>query len=364
MAAVELETKQAQAIADIVGHTGSAHTGPLGRLQDVYAAFQERREALGLANPGTVENIANEVQRGVFLNNLSFSGLRAELTKAFSAAPLFQVSHALSMGSAVQAPYAYTALYGSPKVFLQANLDNDLTFGGRFNYRWTPALVSKSSVQLSSQGNMVSLENDYTGSDFSASLKAINPSLLDGGITGMVMASYLQAVTPKLSLGIDAFWNRPAMAYPPELNVSYAARYKAADWMACGQIIPDRGVLEASYWRRLSEKVETGINCNLAFAGIGPGGPMAGLQKEGSVTIGAKYDFRAASFRAQIDNQGKVACLLEKMIAPPIRVTFSGEIDHKANAAKLGLAVAIDAADEAVMESQEQAGASAGSIPF
>jgi mitochondrial import receptor subunit TOM40 len=265
---------------------------------------------------------------------------------------------------------------------MQGNIDNEMQFSGRFNWRWTSAFVSKSAVQLTSQGNMVSLENDYTGSDFSASLKAINPSMLDGGITGMIMASYLQAVTPRLSLGIDAFWNRPATAYPPELNVSYAARYKAADWMACGQIIPDRGVLEASYWRRLTEKVETGINCNLAFAGIGPGGPMAGPQKEGQVTIGAKYDFRTTSFRAQIDNQGKVGCLLEKMIAPPIRITFSGEIDHKAvcfhplpflsqadtlqNAAKLGLAVAIEAADEAVMMEQENAGAavSAGAIPF
>jgi mitochondrial import receptor subunit TOM40 len=114
---VQLETKQQEAaIADIVSHTGPVHTGPFARLQDVYSAFQERREALGLSNPGTVENIHSEVQRGVFLNNLSFSGLRAELTKAFSAAPLFQVSHALSMGSQAQAPYAYTALYGSPKV--------------------------------------------------------------------------------------------------------------------------------------------------------------------------------------------------------------------------------------------------------
>ncbi|RII22033.1 hypothetical protein CUC08_Gglean001208 [Alternaria sp. MG1] len=270
------------------------------------------------------------------------------------------------MGSQVMPPYSYMVLYGSPRVFMQGNLDNELAFSGRFNWRWTSAFVTKTAVQLTSQGNMVSLENDYTGADFSASLKAVNPSLLDGGITGMLMASYLQAVTPKLSLGIDAFWTRPAMAYPPELNVSYAARYRAVDWMACGQIIPDRGVLEASYWRRLTDKVETGINCNLAFAGIGPGGPMAGPQKEGNVTIGAKYDFRQSSYRAQIDNQGKVSCLLEKMIAPPIRVTFSGEIDHKANAAKLGLAVAIEAADEAVMEQQEQQGVamSAGSIPF
>ncbi|KAL1593417.1 translocase of outer mitochondrial membrane [Nothophoma quercina] len=351
-----------EAVAGVISHNGILP----GRLGELYNAFQERREALGLSNPGTVEGIAREVQRDVFLNNASFSGLRAELTKAFSAAPLFQVAHSLSMGSQVQPPYSYMVLYGSPRTFMQGNIDNEMQFSGRFNWRWTSAFVSKTAVQLTSQGNMVSLENDYTGADFSASLKAVNPSVLDGGITGMIMASYLQAVTPRLSLGIDAFWSRPAAAYPPELNVSYAARYRAADWMACGQIIPDRGVLEASYWRRLTEKVETGINCNLAFAGIGPGGPMAGPQKEGQVTIGAKYDFRTTSFRAQIDNKGTVGCLLEKMIAPPIRITFSGEIDHKTSAAKLGLAVAIEAADEAVMEQQEIPGAAAqaGAIPF
>jgi mitochondrial import receptor subunit TOM40 len=44
----------------------------------------------------------------------------------------------------------------------------------------------------------------------------------------------------------------------------------------------------------------------------------------------------------------------------------SKKLTHLQNAAKLGLAVAIEAADEAVMEQQEQAGAaaSAGAIPF
>lgn len=86
------------------------------RLSDLYISFSERREALGLSTPVTVDNIAKEVQRDVFLNNLTFSGLRADLTKAFSVAPLFQVSHALSMGSQGLPPYAYAALYGSPKV--------------------------------------------------------------------------------------------------------------------------------------------------------------------------------------------------------------------------------------------------------
>lgn len=85
-------------------------------LADSYNSFQERRGALGLSNPGTVENIAREVQRDVFLNNYSFSGLRADLTKAFSIAPLFQVSHAFSMGSQGLPPYTFAALFGTNKV--------------------------------------------------------------------------------------------------------------------------------------------------------------------------------------------------------------------------------------------------------
>jgi mitochondrial import receptor subunit TOM40 len=47
-------------------------------------------------------------------------------------------------------------------------------------------------------------------------------------------------------------------------------------------------------------------------------------------------------------------------------LTISTSANNVQNAAKLGLAVAIEAADEAVMEQQEQSGAtmSAGAIPF
>jgi mitochondrial import receptor subunit TOM40 len=109
--ALEIDTQKQAAVADLI-----AHNSAVSRIRDVYNAFKERRDALGLGNPGTVENIAKEVQRDVFLNNLSFSGLRADLTKAFSVAPLFQVSHALSMGSQALPPYSYGVLYGSPKV--------------------------------------------------------------------------------------------------------------------------------------------------------------------------------------------------------------------------------------------------------
>ena len=85
-------------------------------IQKIYLSFSERREALGLSNPGTVENIAREVQKDVFLNNYMFTGLRADLTKPFSVSPLFQVSHAFAMGSQGLPPYTFAALYGTPKV--------------------------------------------------------------------------------------------------------------------------------------------------------------------------------------------------------------------------------------------------------
>lgn len=85
-------------------------------LLDSYQTFSVRREALGLSNPGTVDSIAKEVQRDVFLTNYTFTGLRADLTKAFSVAPLFQVSHAFAMGSQGLPPYTFGALYGTGKV--------------------------------------------------------------------------------------------------------------------------------------------------------------------------------------------------------------------------------------------------------
>lgn len=92
-------------------------------LKDAYSSFSERRAALGLPNPGTVDNIAREVQKEVLLSNFMFSGLRADLTKVFGMSPLFRVSHAFSMGSSGNLPpYAFSAMYGSPKVSQQSPL--------------------------------------------------------------------------------------------------------------------------------------------------------------------------------------------------------------------------------------------------
>jgi len=177
---------------------------------------------------------------------------------------------------------------------------------------------------------MVSLENDWTGEDFSASLKAMNPSLLEGGLTGIFVGSYLQSVTPRLSLGLEGIWQRAGAGQGPDAVMSYAARYRGSDWILSGNLLAQGGI-QTSFWKRLSDKVEAGVDLNLQLLGLagGAGGMMmGGPRNDGSATLGAKYEFRSSIFRGQVDSAGKVSCVLEKAISPPVRVTFAGELDH------------------------------------
>ena len=176
---------------------------------------------------------------------------------------------------------------------------------------------------------MVSVDNDYSGDDFSASLKSINPSIVEGVLTGIFVASYLQSLTPKLAVGMEAMWQRAAINAGPETAISYCMKYKGLNWIASAQLA-EQGVLSTSYWKRLTDKVEAGVDLNLQFApGLGSGGLMGnGSRKEGSTTIGAKYDFKQSTFRAQVDSTGKLSCLYEKRVLPPVQLVFAGEMDH------------------------------------
>lgn len=180
-----------------------------------------------------------------------------------------------------------------------------------------------------SDQSLIQIDQDYTGNDFSASLKALNPSFLENGLTGILIGSYLQSVTSRLALGLEMMWQRPAMNIGPETAVSYVAKYRGSDWIASAQL-QAQGALSTSYWRKLSDRVEVGADLNLRVqpSMAATRGLMGGFRKEGVATLGAKYDFRASTFRAQVDSSGRLSALLEKRILPIVQVTFAGELDH------------------------------------
>lgn len=268
---------------------------------------------------------------------------------------------------------------------MQGNVDNEGQLSTRFNYRWSPSLITKTAIQIAPGPNqaMVQFDNEYTGRDFTASLKTLNPSIIDGGLTGIFIGSYLQSVTPNLALGLEAIWQRAALNQGPETAVSYCAKYRGNDWIASAQLAA-QGAIQTSYWRKLTDKVEAGVDLNLQFAGLsGAGGLMGGpVRKEGVTTVGAKYDFRMSTFRAQVDSTGKLSCLLEKRVAPPVQLTFAADMDHfkvccclskprisadrsLKQQAKIGVAVSIEANNEELQEQQDAAGGAApAQIPF
>jgi hypothetical protein len=105
-------------------------------VAETFGAFQERRRALALPNPGSVDNISREVQRDVLLNNQAFTGLRADLTKPFSLSPLFQVSHAFAMGAQGLPPYNLSTIFGTNNVRYDFLISTVLTCNRSF-YRAT-----------------------------------------------------------------------------------------------------------------------------------------------------------------------------------------------------------------------------------
>ena len=213
-------------------------------------------------------------------------------------------------------------------MFAQGNIDDQGALSASFNWRWSNAFITKSRFQIAPGAtgqDMAQFENEYLGNDFTATLKALNPSCLEGGLTGIFIGQYLQSVTPKLALGLEAVWQRAGLTQGPDTAVSYVARYKAENFIASAQL-QAQGALNASYWQRLSDKVQAGVDMTLSVAPSGA--MMGGLTKEGITTFGAKYDFRMSTFRAQIDSKGKLSCLLEKRVAAPVMMTFAADVDH------------------------------------
>lgn len=164
---------------------------------------------------------------------------------------------------------------------------------------------------------MIHFEHDYAGRDYSLNAKAINPSPIDA--TGIYFASYLQSVTKNLALGYEMLMQRPSEDLT-DISSSWLARYTSADksWIGSAVVQPG-GVVTASYWQKLSEKLEVAAELQMI---------ASDTRRDAIATLGAKYDLRMASFKAQVDSTGKVSTLLEQRFAPTFAFLVSGEIDH------------------------------------
>jgi len=220
-----------------------------------------------------------------------------------------------------------------------------------FTKQWSTNNATRAQLALqpvNSNQNMLILEHDLVGSDYCANFKAMNPSPSHG--TGIFVGGYLQSITKNLAVGVETIFQRMS----PEIGSitpSYLLKYTSAnkDWIATAQF-QGAGVLQATYWQKLAEKVEFAADLQML---VDP------MRRDAIATLGAKYDLRMSTVRAQVDSTGKVSALLDQKLAPTFSLMFSGEIDHFKNSAKVGVGFMI----ETISLTPEQMGYTFGPPP-
>ncbi|KAI7868441.1 eukaryotic porin/Tom40 [Spinellus fusiger] len=295
-----------------------------------HSLFQYHKTRLALPNPDKFERLHREV-KDTFTTNYLFDGAQANIVKELSSS--FHVQHQFSLGSQVMPPmYNFMSGYMTENTMVQGTMDNDTNLNAVVRRMWSPRLATKVVAQLTNMPghSMLQVENDYTGSDFSLNFKAMNPNPLE--FTGLYMASYLQSVTPHLAVGSEVVLQRPT-ADMEEAAMSLVAKYSGSDYIATAQI-QGMGAIQASYYQRINEKVDFGVELNMM---------VQGQRREAVATVGGKFDFRQATFRGQIDTTGRVSAVLEEKMAPGFSFLISGDLDHVKGQSKFGVGIMLSA---------------------
>jgi mitochondrial import receptor subunit TOM40 len=165
--------------------------------------------------------------------------------------------------------------------------------------------------------NMFQLEHDHQGADYTVNAKAINLTPTDG--TGVYVGSYLQSLTKNIALGSEVVYQNAGRGMT-DMTTSWLAKLSATDksWVGTAQL-QAAGALQATYWHKLSDKVEAAADLQLV---------VTPSRRDAIATVGAKYDLRMSQLRAQFDSAGKVGMVLEQRIAPTFMFTIAGELDH------------------------------------
>ncbi|KND00559.1 uncharacterized protein SPPG_04867 [Spizellomyces punctatus DAOM BR117] len=360
----------------------------VGGLFDRIAAF---RQKMNLPTPGSWEGLHREAKM-VQPTNFLIEGAKFDLTSVLT--PHFQVMHSFSWGASQFPPtYHFGTVYAKDKIMLHGQVDDQGGLQARANYNWLaqpanpaaqpaydptkppheqpppqlpeqPKLSSTSKVtaHFTNQPgqNMVQLEHDHVGSDYSFNVKAVNPNPVDkaaswgkkgsSSTTGIYQLAYLQSVTQSVALGTEFVYNR-MMADVEESSLSYALRYapppsplpppttvppgmpspfppvdpKSPTQVFTATFQPGSGLLHSTYWRRLNQRLEVCAEVQLLMT---KGGRMGEGRREGIASVGFKLDTINASIRGMVDTMGRLSAVLEERIVGGLAFHLSGEIDY------------------------------------
>ena len=179
---------------------------------------------------------------------------------------------------------------------------------------------------------MMQFEGDWVGeSGTSLNLKAINPNPTDGN--GIFTASLLQSVSKSLALGGEIIAQRVPDAPGIETGINLGLRVKVSDRSTFTTTLQQFVALQSSYHHRVSDKVELATEMQMLL--VGP-------RKDAVTSVGAKFEYRQATLRAQLDSTGRVVMFLDENLFPGFALLLSGEIDHVRSASRFGVGITME----------------------
>lgn len=298
----------------------------LGQVAEKKETQEER-----LPNPGTFEECHRKCKE---LFPIQMEGVKLIVNKGLS--NYFQVNHTVSLSALSDSSYQFGATYVGTKQLspteafpvLVGAIDNSGSLNAQIIHQATQCVRSKIALQTQ-QSKFVNwqIDTEYRGEDFTAAVTLGNPDILVG--SGIVVAHYMQSITPSLALGGELVYHRR----PGEEGtvMSLAGRYTASNWT--GTLTLGQAGAHATYYHKANDQLQVGVEFEASTR-----------MQDTSVTLGYQLDLPKANllFKGSLDSNWLVGATLEKKLPPlPLTLAMGAFLNHKKNKFVCGFGLTI-----------------------
>ncbi|XP_051845395.1 mitochondrial import receptor subunit TOM40 homolog [Antechinus flavipes] len=284
-----------------------------------------------LPNPGTFEECHRKCKE---LFPVQMEGVKLTVNKGLS--NHFQVNHTVALSTIGDSNYHFGVTYVGTKQLspteafpvLVGDMDNCGSLNAQVIHQVGPGLRSKMAVQTQ-QSKFVNwqVDGEYRGSDFTAAVTLGNPDVLVG--SGILVAHYLQSITPCLALGGELVYHRR----PGEEGtvMSLAGKYTAPNWLAT--LTVGQAGAHATYYHKASDQLQVGVEFEASTR-----------MQDTSVSFGYQLDLPKANllFKGSMDSNWIVGATLEKKLPPlPLTLALGAFLNHRKNKFQCGFGLTI-----------------------
>ncbi|XP_015247127.1 PREDICTED: mitochondrial import receptor subunit TOM40 homolog [Cyprinodon variegatus] len=246
------------------------------------------------------------------------------------------VNHSLLLSATGDSSYRFGATFvgskqaGPAEFFpvMVGDMDNSGSLNSQIIHQISSRIRSKVAFQTQQQ-KFVNWQGDaeFKGDDFTAAVTFGNPDVLAG--SGIVIAHYLQSITPALALGGELVYHR--RTGEEGAVVSLLGRYTGGNSIAT-LTLGSTGA-HASYYHRANDQLQVGVEFE-----------ASSRTQDSSVTFGYQLDVPGANlqFKGSIDSNWVVGATLEKKLLPlPLSLVLCSFLNHQKNKFQCGFGITI-----------------------